>query len=157
MRCFTVCILSAQHKTVPTRMRIVRKWQQQRWGLVDNSLFLALFELQALVPCIPLLDPPRVHMLTSRKGDWKRVLAPLLTLHKMIFRIFLCWHLFFLSLFEQRGPCLKAGNAEMEKAFPKDMKSLLHSPQFVQIRLVSEGGENRSSIFIKYPINTLPL
>jgi len=45
----------------------------------------------------------------------------------------------------------------MEKAFPKDVKRLLHSPQFVQIRLVSEGGENRSSIFIKYPINTLPL
>lgn len=83
-RCFTVCILSAQHKTVPTRMRVVRKWQQQRWRLVDNSLFLALFKLQALVPCIPLLDPPRVHMLTNRKGDWKGAFAALLTLYEII-------------------------------------------------------------------------
>lgn len=65
-RCFTVCILSAQHRTVPTRMKIVRKWQRQSW--VDSSLVLALFELQALVPCIPLLDPPRVPILTNHKG-----------------------------------------------------------------------------------------
>lgn len=83
-RFFTVCILSAQHKTVPTRMRVVRKWQQQRWEVVDNSLFLALFELQALVPCIPLLDPPRVHMLTNRKGGWKGAFAAPLTLYKII-------------------------------------------------------------------------
>lgn len=153
-RFFTVCILSAQHKTVPTRMRVVWKWQQQRWGLVDNSLFLALFELQALVPCIPLLDPPRVHMLTNHKGGWKRELLQPHWHYIKLFRTLLCWYLFFLFLCEQRGPCLKAGNAEMAKAFPKDMKRLLHSPQFVQIRLVFKGGENRSSIFIKYPTNT---
>lgn len=101
-RSFTVCILSAQHKTVPTRMRVVRKWQQQRWGLVDNSSFLALLELQALVPCILLLDPPRVHMLTNHKGDWKGAFAAPLTLYETFQK--LLGMAPFLFLCEQRGP-----------------------------------------------------
>ncbi|XP_010182771.1 PREDICTED: uncharacterized protein LOC104540623 [Mesitornis unicolor] len=117
MRCFTVCILSAQHKTVPTRMTVVRKCQRQRWGLVDNSLFLALFELQALAPCIPLLAPPHVHMLTNRKGDSKGAFAALLTLYEIIQNLPVLWHLLFLFLCEQRGPCLEAGNAENGKGF----------------------------------------
>lgn len=83
-RCFTVCILSAQHKTVPTRMRTARRWQRQRWGPVASSLFLALFKLRALVPCILLLHPPHVHTLTSRKGDGKGAFAAPLTLNEII-------------------------------------------------------------------------
>lgn len=97
-RCFTVCILSAQLKTVPTRMRVVRKWQQQRWGLVGNSLFLSLFELQALIPCIPLLDPPHVHMLTNRKGDWKGAFVAPLTLYDIIWNLLMLAPFLYFSL-----------------------------------------------------------
>lgn len=92
-----MCILSAQHKTVPTRMRVVRKYQQQRWGLVDSSLFLTHWSCKHLVP---LLDPPRILVFTNHKGGWKGAFAAPLTFYEitqnlLVLAPFLC---------EWRGP-----------------------------------------------------
>nr|XP_025042138.1 BTB/POZ domain-containing protein 9 isoform X1 [Pelodiscus sinensis] len=97
-KCFTVCILSVQHKTMLPRKRVTRKCQQQNWVLAHNSLFLAQSEPQAPVLCTPSLDPPHVHMLTNHEGEWKGAFAVSMMLYKNIHNLLLQAPFFMFSL-----------------------------------------------------------